>query len=165
MKHKWNDKLLIVEGVGEFWIEWHLSVDMKSIVCTYGLKHGANSLQSCSCCLLERSRPIVRTTQACRNIAKETCGDGLFARGVSSKLVELQDYSRWRYVFPIPLSWVHICTLHAQVRMLEQKNYIFVLCLSWICIIRCKNILQSINRRNHYMLWALIVTMFKPARI
>ena len=62
LKHKWNDKLLIVEGVGEFRIEWHLIVDMKSIVCMYGLKHGANNLQSCIYCLLERWRPIERTT-------------------------------------------------------------------------------------------------------
>lgn len=46
-----------------------------------------------------------------------------------------------------------------------KKIYIFVLCLSLICIIRCKKILQSINRRNRYMFWALMVTIFKPTRI
>ena len=38
-QEKWQ--LLIVEIVGGFWIEWHLNVDMKRIMCMCGLKHGA----------------------------------------------------------------------------------------------------------------------------
>lgn len=34
-------QLLVVLGVGEFKVEWHLSTDMKTMKCMYGLGHGA----------------------------------------------------------------------------------------------------------------------------
>lgn len=123
-----NGQLLVVEGVGEFKVEWHLSADMKTIKCMYGLKHGANSLMSCIYCNQERLQPFVGTvqdaTQAAQKRGKATWGGGLFARGVPSKPVNMRTHSRFKHVLPIPLTRVHICTLHAQVRMLEKMLHL-----------------------------------------
>jgi hypothetical protein len=35
-------QLLRVKEIGDFWIEWHLSANLNTIKCMYGLKHGAN---------------------------------------------------------------------------------------------------------------------------
>ena len=47
-----NDgQLLVVDGFGEFKVEWHLSCDMKTIKCLYGMSHGAMATHSCIYCL------------------------------------------------------------------------------------------------------------------
>lgn len=45
-----NGQLLSVPGIGDFKVEWHLSADMKTIKCMYGLSHGACSQYNCIYC-------------------------------------------------------------------------------------------------------------------
>ena len=53
-----DGQLLEDLGVGSFIAEWHLSVDLKTIKCMYGLKLGANS---CIYCNHKQVKPIVST--------------------------------------------------------------------------------------------------------
>jgi hypothetical protein len=122
-----------VDGVGEFQVEWHLSADMKTIKCMYGLGHGANAPNSCIYCMQQRTKPQHGTNQsaaqASRARVKHTWKGGLFAASVSAKPVDMRDHSRWKPILPIPLTRVHICTLHAQVRMCEKMvhhHFMFV---------------------------------------
>lgn len=50
-------------GVGSFPVEWHLACDMKTIKSVYGLKTGANSVQSCINCDQERVKGKVVTRE------------------------------------------------------------------------------------------------------
>ena len=50
---------LVVPGIGSFSVEWHLSADMKTIKCMYGLKHGPSSKMNCIYCEQERNKPVV----------------------------------------------------------------------------------------------------------
>ena len=45
-----NGQLLSVSGIGDFKVEWHLSADMKTIKCMYGLSHGASAQYNCIYC-------------------------------------------------------------------------------------------------------------------
>ena len=38
-----NEQLLSVPGIRDFKVEWHLSAEMKTIKCIYGLSHGASA--------------------------------------------------------------------------------------------------------------------------
>lgn len=128
-----DGQVLTVDGVGEFQVEWHLSADMKTIKCMYGLGHGANAPNSCIYCMQQRTKPQHGTNQsaaqASRARVKHTWEGGLFAASVSAKPVDMRDHSRWKPILPIPLTRVHICTLHAQVRMCEKMvhhHFMFV---------------------------------------
>jgi hypothetical protein len=59
-----DGQLLIVDGVGQFRVEWRLSADMKTIKCMYRLKHGANNKHSCIYDMQERSKPDVGTNES-----------------------------------------------------------------------------------------------------
>ena len=52
-----SGRKLIVEGIGEFDVQWHLACDMKTIKCLYGFSHGPSAQHSCMYCWCERSKP------------------------------------------------------------------------------------------------------------
>lgn len=81
IKSQEEGKELEVPGVGNFKVEWHLTADMKTIKCMYGLKHGSNAKHSCIYCLQERHRPEVVYEVQARKVAKaraHTWEGGLF---------------------------------------------------------------------------------------
>lgn len=126
-------QLLQVPEIGDFKVQWHLSADMKSIKVMYGLKHGANCLQTCIYCNQERSKPVVTTAaQAVMTLSKKTqsWSGGLFSTSVHAKpLIGARALNRWKPILPIPLNRVHICTLHALNRIVEKilhLHFIFV---------------------------------------
>jgi hypothetical protein len=110
-------------------MEWHLSADMKTIKCMYRLKHGANNKHSCIYYMQERSKPDVGTNesaaQASRRKGKTRWHNGLFAEHVEAKPVDLEDHNRWKPVLPIPLTRVHIYTLHALVQMSAKILHLY----------------------------------------
>lgn len=123
IKAQEGGQLLSVEGVGNFKVEWHLSADMKTIKCLYGLKHGANAKHSCIYCNQERTKPVVGTVAGATSEAKRrkhTWHGGLFASNIRSNPSPIVEESRWKPILPIPLERVHICTLHALTRMIEK---------------------------------------------
>ena len=121
-------QLLVVPGIGEFKVAWHLSADMKTIKVMYGLKHGANSLHTCIFCNQERKKTIVTNArEAMLTIAKSTSSwnGGLMARCIHAKpLLGVCQMGRWNPILPIPLTRVHICTLHAFNHIVEKLLYL-----------------------------------------
>lgn len=124
---------LVVPGIGSFSVEWHLSADMKTIKCMYGLKHGPSSKMNCIYCEQERNKPVVgnaaSSSQAATARAKSHWHGGLFASRIRAKPCDVSSHDRWKPILPIPLTRVHICTLHAQVRIIEKMlhmHFMFV---------------------------------------
>lgn len=115
---------LVVEGVGSFNVEWHLAADMKTIKCMYGLQHGPTCKMTCIYC-----EQIHEVSKSCSSAAaarefrlqgKGNWQGGLFASRIPPKPVNIETHPRWKPILPIPLSHTHICTLHAQVRIIEK---------------------------------------------
>jgi len=130
IKAQVEGRLLCVEGVGNFRVEWHLSADMKTIKCLYGLKHGANAIHSCIYCNQQRTKSVVGTTASATSEArrrKYTWHGGLFAGNVTAKPISTDGEPRWKPILPIPLERVHICTLHALTRMMEKILHLHIM--------------------------------------
>jgi hypothetical protein len=126
-------RLLQVPEIGDFKVQWHLSADMKSIKVMYGLKHGANCVQTCIYCNQERSKPVVTiAAQAVMTLSKKTqsWSGGLFSTSVHAKpLIGARALNCWKPILQIPLDRVHICMLHALNRIVEKilhLHFIFV---------------------------------------
>jgi hypothetical protein len=115
---------LIVNGVGNFNIEWHLSADMKTIKCMNGLQHGPTSCMTCIYYeqLREKSKPCSAHVAEHEAVirGKGNWQGGLFAPRISGEPCDAVTHPRWKQVLPIPLSRTHMCTLHAQVRIIEK---------------------------------------------
>lgn len=115
---------LVVNGVGSFTIEWHLSADMKTIKCMNGLQHGPTSRMTCIYCEQVREKAKPCTADAAQREAvirgKGNWQGGLFAPRISAEPCDANTHPRWKQVLPIPLSRTHMCTLHAQVRIIEK---------------------------------------------
>lgn len=129
-----NGQELCVDGVGSFTVEWHMSADMKTIKCMHGLQHGPSSKMNCIYCEQVREQPkkCANASAAHREHASREKGKwqgGLFASGIQGEPCDAATHPRWKMVLPIPLSRTHMCTLHAQVRMVEKLlhlHFIFV---------------------------------------
>jgi hypothetical protein len=107
---------LVVDGIGEFKVEWHMSCDMKTVKCLYGMSHGALATHSCIYCCQERATPTVSSIDS---PAKRTWKGGLFSRSIAAKPVRgLSSVGLFDPIFDIPMTCVHICMLHAQVNTL-----------------------------------------------
>lgn len=118
-------QLLVVPGVGEFKVEWHLSADMKTIKCMYGLGHGACAKHRCIYCSQAGQKTVIGTAEEARTAFGKRGGStwegGLFSSTVQSKPVSGgAALARWKPILPIPLVRVHICTLHAFNRIVEK---------------------------------------------
>lgn len=118
-----GEKLTVPE-VGEFHVEWHLAADMKTIKCMYGLQSGPSCAMNCIYCEQKRAKPTVGTASqasaAIRKRGKPNWVGGLFANSVEPEPCDMRAHTRWRPILPIPLQRVHICTLHALVRLAEK---------------------------------------------
>jgi hypothetical protein len=112
--------------MGDYIVEWHLTADMKTIKCMYGLQHGANAKHPCIYCLQEKApKEALGSDVAAKRAAKErqqpSWKGGLFSSHFPAEPTRgtVQDVV-FDPILPIPLSRVHICTLHANVRMVEK---------------------------------------------
>jgi hypothetical protein len=126
-----NGQKLQVPRVGEFLVEWHLAADMKTIKCMYGLQTGPTSAMNCIYCEQKRIKPTVGTASqanvAIRARGKAKWVGGLFATNVAEEPFDMNASARWKPILPIPLSRVHICTLHAQVRLAEKILHMHIM--------------------------------------
>ena len=118
-------QLLVVLGVGEFKVERHLSADMKTVKCMFGLVHGACAKYHCIYCSQVGQKTIIGIAEQARAAFGKQGGTawegGLFSCTVQSKPVSGgATLARWKPILPIPLERVHICTLHAFNRIIEK---------------------------------------------
>ena len=109
---------LDVDGYGSYEVEWHLAADLKTLKCMYNVGHGANAKHSCIYCMHTRK--------------KEKVPSGGWSNGVTSCRQDLSPNrdemdKNINPILPIPLTRVHICTLHAFVRIVDKLVYLSIL--------------------------------------
>jgi hypothetical protein len=95
----------------------------------YGLGHRASAKYQCIYCSQERNKPEITTTEQALlvfNKKKKKCETtswegGLFSSHIPSKpVIGAAAESRWKPIFAIPMTRVHMCTLHAFNRIIEK---------------------------------------------
>ncbi len=101
-----HGRLLTVEGMGDFQVEWHLAGDLKTLKCLYNCSMGATAKSPCLYCM---------------GSAKEL--DAKWWKRAPDR--HMRDHN-FRPVFNIPLVNVHICTLHALCRIIEKVVYLYI---------------------------------------
>lgn len=105
-----NGKILHVDGFGEYTVEWHMAGDLKTLKCMYNISKGANAKSPCLYCMsTAKSLDRAQWNRAPDRHLKD--GD-------------------FKPVLDIPLSRVHICTLHALCRIIEKLVYLYI-CFAW----------------------------------
>lgn len=135
---------LHVENMGNFRVEWHLSADLKALKCMFGVCGGANTSYPCLYCMASTGKE--------NWIAQNEVG-----ASPSRHLVDLSKYPKslniWEPVLPIELKNVHICTLHAELRILDKLlrlhlDYAYSIKptkLADECIEKCENLLSNMG--------------------
>ena len=132
---------LEVDGVGNFTVEWRLSADLKALKSMFGMCGTANTKHQCIYCMADG---MGKADQ----IAESEIG-----KLPSRHLVDLSRYPRsktiWNPILPIELKNVHICTLHAKIRILDKLlclhlDYAYSIKPTQLvddCIEQCENLL------------------------
>ena len=136
---------LVVDGVGSFTVEWHLSADLKTLKSMFGMSGGANAKHPCIYCMAGGMGQKDWTDEA--DVGKPP----------SRHLVNLSDYPRnttiWNPILPFDLKNVHICTLHAEIRILDKLlrlhlDYAYSIKptkLADTCIEKCESLLSKMG--------------------
>ena len=89
-----NGEKLQVDGFGSFNIEWHMAADLKTVKCMYKMSKGATSKSPCIYCMHSSSH-LDASNQTKAPIRSTSTDPSL------------------QPILDIPLSRVHICTMHA----------------------------------------------------
>lgn len=122
---------LHVTGVGAFEVEWHLAGDLKTLKCMLGCKQGANTSFPCIYCCHKK---IISKDEVKKG--KDLKAKGTHIDAGKKNQVQWQDGilscvqgvppnrdskdKDWSPILSIPLTRVHVCTLHARLRMLDK---------------------------------------------
>ena len=120
-----------VAGIGVFDVEWHLAGDLKTLKCMLGCKHGANTSFPCIYCCQRRATPSDKVQKGKGQKGKGTHkGKGIQSQGdwrdgilsCMQGVPPNRDSTDkdWSPILSIPLNRVHVCTLHARLRMLDK---------------------------------------------
>jgi hypothetical protein len=133
IKAQTDGQELVVPDQGSFVVEWHLSIDMKTIKCMNGLQHRPSCKMNYIYCEQKHERLATcinaEAEQAAAMQGKALWRGGLFAPRIRAKPVDIETHPRWKPILPIPLTRTHMCTLHALVRIVEKilhLHFIFV---------------------------------------
>ena len=105
---------LYVEGYGSYFVEWHLAADLKTLKCMYNVSHGANAMYSFLYCMhiKQKDRSWKGGILSC-------------PQNLPPNRDELDP--NIDAVLPIPLIRVHMCTLHAFVRIVDKMVYLSIM--------------------------------------
>ena len=102
-----NGEKLQVDGFGSFNIEWHMAADLKTVKCMYKMSKGATSKSPCIYCMHSSSH--LDASNQTKAPVRSTSTDP-----------SLQP------ILDIPLSRVHICTMHALCRIVEKLIHLYI---------------------------------------
>ena len=102
-----NGEKLQVDGFGTFIVEWHIATDLKTGKCMYNMSKGATSKSPCIYCI--HSSNHLDTSNHTKAPSRSTSIDPSL-----------------KPIFDIPLSRVHICTLHALCRIIEKLVHLYI---------------------------------------
>lgn len=122
-----HGQMLQVSGYGDFDVEWHLGGDLKTLKCMLGCKGGANTLFPCIFCChskskgkcLKGSKTLVQT-ESRKGKASQQWSKGILSCDQSRPPCRDQEDPEWNPILDIPLCGVHVCTLHARLRILDK---------------------------------------------
>jgi hypothetical protein len=117
-------QLLEVSGVGSFAVEWHMSADMKTLKCMYGLKSGPNAAHCCIYCMQARKKQVATSVKQAEELLRKrghSWEGGLFCAHIpDAPVLDGPHLDHWKPILPISLDRVHICTLHVLNRIVEK---------------------------------------------
>ncbi len=99
-------EMLDVDGYGSYKVEWHLAGDLKTLKCMYNVSKGATAKSPCIYCM---------------DSARD-CNSANWSKAPNRHLKD----KNFQPVLNIPLSNVHICTLHALCRIVEKLVYLYI---------------------------------------
>ena len=97
---------LDIENFGKYKVEWHMAGDLKTLKCMYNVSKGASSKTPCLYCMQQ---------------AKD-CNSTNWNKAPNRHTKD----SQFQGVLDIPLSNVHICTLHALCRIVEKLVHLYI---------------------------------------
>ncbi|KAH7424245.1 hypothetical protein KP509_12G097000 [Ceratopteris richardii] len=137
-------ELLNVKDYGNFQVEWHLSGDLKTLKCMFGISGGANSKYPCLYCM---QSPGTNGWMARAEGEEAPSRQNVILRNYSSSSMI------WDPIRPIALTNVHICTLHAELRIIDklvrlQLDYAYSIkptTLADECIKKCECLLSKMG--------------------
>ena len=98
--------MLHVPNIGDFSVEWHMAGDLKTLKCMYNVQNGASCKTPCLFCMAPP-----HALDAEQQLKKPSRSDA--------------DVNFWPVV-NIPLTHVHVCTLHALCRIVEKIVYLYI---------------------------------------
>ena len=102
-----NGEKLQVDGFGSFNIEWHMAADLKTVKCMYKMSKGATSKSPCIYCMHSSSH--LDASNQTKAPVRLTSTDPSLQPNLD-----------------IPLSRVHICTMHARCRIVEKLIHLYI---------------------------------------
>ena len=105
-----NGEMLHVPNIGDFSIELHIACNLKTLKCMYNVQNGASSRTPCLFCMAPPHALDVE-----QQLKKPSRSN--------------EDVNFWPVV-NIPLTHVHVCTLHALCRIIEKLVYLYIQ-LAW----------------------------------
>lgn len=105
-----NGVVLHVEGFGDYTVEWHMAGDLKTLKCMYNISKGAVATSPCLYCMSNAN----------------ALNSANWTRSPNRHKID----KSFKAVLDIPLSRVHICTLHALCRIIEKLVYLYI-CFAW----------------------------------
>ena len=101
-----NGRQLLVQNTGSFTVKWHLAGDLKTLKCMYNIAKGAKSKSPCLYCVSD--------------------SDVLDKRYWKKWPDRENTDSNFQPILNIPLSRVHICTMHALCRIIEKLLFLYI---------------------------------------
>ena len=126
---------LHVDGVGSLNVEWHLARDLKTLECMLGYILRANTLfpciYSCNIKVDPNARPKQKGSQRANGKKAKDNNQtgskssmqwfaGIMSCNQSTPPNRDKHGENWKPVLPIALERVHLCTLHARLRILDK---------------------------------------------
>ena len=120
-----NGEKLYVEGYGEYEVEWHLAADLKTLKCMFGIFQGAMAKYPCLYCMAERG-----VSKGGKEREWKSVNANSNRRQAPNRDAPGAD-PNWDPILAIPLIRVHICVLHALVRIIEKLVYMYIK-FAWI---------------------------------
>ena len=133
------------DGIGSFTVEWHLSDELKMLKSMFGISGGANTKYPCLYCMSSGVGD------------KDWTNDVDIGKPPSRHLVNLSDYQNnrmiWDSILPFKLGNVHICTLHAEIIILDKLlclhlDYAYSIKPTQLaddCIEKCENLISKMG--------------------
>lgn len=100
---------LELDDVGSFQVKWHLAQDLKSLTSMLGVQF------LIYCMRLSKENEEALDLEWAQSVL--SCPQGAMPN-------RHEDDPHWSAILTIPLHRVHVCTLHTEIRIIDQLSYL-----------------------------------------